>query len=117
MKLRTKEIFEIHASYCRILANPNRLAIIACLDVREMSVSEIAETIEISLPAVSQHLTTLKGKHLVTSRKEGAKVFYTVADPRIVEACRLIRTAVFEGMKQRGEIAAELFSDDYVFIE
>jgi hypothetical protein len=30
MKLRNKEIFEIHASYCRILANPNRLAIIAC---------------------------------------------------------------------------------------
>ena len=116
MKLRNKEIFEIHASYCRVLANSNRLAIMACLDVREMSVSEIAETIEVSLPTVSQHLGALKSKHLVVARKQGAKVFYSVADPRIVEACRLIRTVLFDSMKQRGEIAAELFSDDDLFI-
>jgi ArsR family transcriptional regulator len=117
MKLRNKEIFEIHADYCRVLANPNRLAIMACLDVRDMSVGEIAEVIELSLPAASRHLAALKSKQLVVSHKEGAKVFYGTADPRVAEACRLIRAVLIDGMKQTGEIAAELFSDDVVVIE
>ena len=117
MKLRNKEIFNIHADYCRVLANSNRLAIMACLDVREMSVSEIANVIELSLPAVSQHLAVLKSKQLVVSRKEGTKVFYSVADRRIVKACQLIRTVLIDSMKQRGEIAEELFSDDDDIIE
>ncbi len=43
MKVRNLEIFEIHAAYCRVLANPLRLAIMACLDKRELSVGELAE--------------------------------------------------------------------------
>ncbi len=117
MKLRNKEIFEIHADYCRVMANANRLAIMACLDLRDMSVSEIAEVNELSLPAASRHLTALKNKQLVVSRKEGTKVFYGTADPRIAEACRLIRAVLIDGMKQKGEIAAELFSEDVVVIE
>ena len=117
MQLRNKEIFKIHADHCRVLANPSRLAIMACLDVRDMSVGEIAEVIEISLPAASQHLAALKGKHLVVSRKEGAKVFYSIPDKRIVEACRLIRKVLIDSMKQRGEIAAELFSDGDIIIK
>jgi ArsR family transcriptional regulator len=117
MKLRNKEIFELHAEYCRVMSNPKRLAIMACLDVKDMSVGEIAEVNGISLPAASRHLTALKNKHLVVSRKEGAKVFYSQADPRIAQACRMIRTVLIDNMKQRGEIAAELHADSVVVVE
>ena len=117
MKVRNFEIFEIHAAYCRALASPKRLAMMACLDRREMSVSELAEALDIPLSSVSRHLTVMKNKHLVIARKEGTKVFYRPADKRIVDACSLIRTVLIDGMKKRGELAMginphEIIDDD-----
>ncbi len=108
MKIQNNKIFEVHASYCRALANPKRLALLACLDRREMSVGELADTLEVPMPTVSRHLSLLKSKHLVKARQEGTKVFYSASDPRIVEACTMIRTVLIEGMKQRGEMAMEI---------
>ena len=71
---------------------PLRLAILACLDKKELSVGELAEVLGVPLSTVSRHLSALKSKHLVLARKEGHKVFYTPADRRIVDACSLIRT-------------------------
>ncbi|MEN8006374.1 MAG: metalloregulator ArsR/SmtB family transcription factor [Candidatus Krumholzibacteriota bacterium] len=114
MKVRNHEIFEIHASYCRVLANPLRLAIMACLDKEELSVGELAEVLGAPLSTVSRHLGALKGKHIVLARKEGHKVFYKPADNRIVEACCLIRTVLIDGMKKRGEIAMEINPDEII---
>jgi DNA-binding transcriptional ArsR family regulator len=108
MKVRNPELFVIHADYCRVLANSKRLMIMACLDRREMSVGELAETIESPLSTVSQHLSVLKNKQLVKSRKEGQTVIYSPTDRRIMDACRIIRTVLIDGMKRRGEIAHEI---------
>ena len=105
MKVRNYGIFEIHAAYCRALASPKRLAILACLERSEMSVGELASALGASMSTVSRHLTVMKDKHLVISRQEGTRVFYRVADPRLSEACGLIRTVLFDGMRERGELA------------
>jgi ArsR family transcriptional regulator len=117
MKVHNHEIFEIHAAACRVLASPQRLAILACLNRREMSVGELAEAIDSPLSTVSRHLGALKGKHLVLARKEGHKVFYRTADPRVAEACSLIRTALIDGMKKRGEIAMEINPEEIIVEE
>ena len=114
MKIRNLEIFEIHASYCRVLASPLRLAILACLDQRELSVGELAEIFDSPLSTISRHLSALKVKHLVVARKEGHKVFYSPADRRIVDACSLIRTVLVDGMKKRGESAMEIKPDEII---
>lgn len=108
------EIFEIHASYCAVLANPKRLAIMACLDRKEMSVGELAEAIDSPMSTVSRHLALLKNKHLVQMRKEGTSVFYSPADRRILEACAMIRSVLMEIMKSRGLIAQELDIDNII---
>jgi DNA-binding transcriptional ArsR family regulator len=51
------------------------------------SVGEIAEGIDVSRPAVSQHLRVLKNARLVTDRAEGTRRFYAV-DRRGIEALR-----------------------------
>ncbi|MCK9996605.1 MAG: winged helix-turn-helix transcriptional regulator [Candidatus Krumholzibacteria bacterium] len=114
MKVQNLEIFEIHASYCRVLASPLRLAILACLDKKELSVGELAEIFGVPLSTISRHLSALKGRHLVLARKEGHKVFYSPADRRIVDACSLIRTVLIDGMKKRGEIAMEIKPDEII---
>ena len=108
MKIQNIQLFQIHADYCRVLANPKRLMILACLEKKEMSVGEIADCIGSPLSTVSQHLSVLRNKHLVESRKEGQTVFYSPTDRRIMDACRLIRTVLIDAMKKRGEIAHEI---------
>jgi len=114
MKVRNMEIFEIHASYCAVLASAKRLAIMACLDKKEMSVGELADTIGSPLSTVSRHLTLLKSKHLVESRKDGTTVFYRPADKRIMAACAAIRAVLFESMQKRGDIAQEINLDKLI---
>lgn len=51
------------------------------------SVGEIAERMEVSRPAVSQHLRVLKAARLVTDRAEGTRRLYAV-DPSGITALR-----------------------------
>lgn len=111
MKIRNYEIFKLHAEYCRTLANPKRLMMLALLNRREMSVGQIAEAIGVPLATASQHLSVLRNKHVVEARKEGQTVYYQPADPRLLEACSMIRTVLLDGMKSRGEIALEIEAD------
>ena len=104
---QNRKLFELHAEYCRALANPNRLMILDCLrEGVEHSVGDIAEMIEAPLSTVSQHLSALKAKSIVESRKEGQTVYYRIVDSRLTEACQTIRAVLLDTMKRRGEIAA-----------
>ncbi len=69
------------AAIFRALADPTRLAIFECVAVRELSVSELTERFEVSQPAISQHLSTLRGCGLVTPRRDGKNIFYR-GDPK-----------------------------------
>jgi len=114
MKIQNYEIFELHAQFCRVLANPKRLMILALLHFGEMSVGDIADSIGVPLATVSQHLSVLRNRHVVDSRKDGQTVFYHISDDRLMDACTIIRTVLLDGMKRRGEIAVELNVEDIV---
>jgi DNA-binding transcriptional ArsR family regulator len=51
------------------------------------SVGEIADGMDVSRPAVSQHLRVLKAARLVTAHAEGTRRLYAV-DPRGIQALR-----------------------------
>ncbi len=105
--MKTFDIFEVHADFCKTLANPKRLMILALLGKGECSVGQIAEAIQAPLPNVSQHLAVLKSQNLVLARKEGQTVHYRLADKRIIQACTLIRSVLLDQMKARGMVAQE----------
>ena len=46
--------------------------------------------------------------NIVKSRKEGQKVYYSLTDPRLVEACVRIREILLDELKRRGVVAREL---------
>lgn len=68
----------------RALADPSRRAIFESLAMGEAAVKDLTARFEISQPAVSQHLATLKDAQLVSGRREGRRVFYRV-EPRGLE--------------------------------
>jgi len=64
------------------LADPTRRAILGQLATREMSVSELAEPFDMSLPAVSKHLRVLERAGLLRQEKDGrVRRCQLVADP------------------------------------
>src|SRR6516164_520066 len=69
------------------LGDSTRRVVFARLQSGERSVGEIAEGMDVSRPAVSQHLKVLKAARLVTDRAEGTRRLYAV-DPRGINALR-----------------------------
>lgn len=62
----------------RALADPSRRAILASLTRGESAVKDLTARFEISQPAVSQHLATLRSAGLVSERRQGRLVYYRV---------------------------------------
>jgi len=60
------------------LADPSRRAIFESLTRGEAAVKDLTARFDISQPAVSQHLATLKDARLVKARREGRNVYYRV---------------------------------------
>jgi len=75
MKLCKLALFELQADLCQMMANPKRIAILELLGQREHSVGELAESLAISISAISQHLRTMKDKGVVANRKEAQTVY------------------------------------------
>ena len=74
------------AAVLRTLANERRLLILCRLVERgEATVNSLADTVELSQSALSQHLAKMRDEGLVTFRRESQTLWYRIADPRIEE--------------------------------
>jgi DNA-binding transcriptional ArsR family regulator len=96
-------LFVMHAEMCQALANQHRLAIMYTLKDGERCVGDIAAELGISVHNVSQHLRILRQRLLVRSRKDGQTVYYSVTNPKFIQACGLIREALVEEHRAEGE--------------
>ena len=65
-----------HAELFRTLADPTRRAVFERLAGTEMTVSELKAGFEVSQPAISQHLSALRGAGLVEERRQGRNAYY-----------------------------------------
>jgi ArsR family transcriptional regulator len=104
MKLSKYEIFDIHAEFCKTLANPKRLLIVQVLKGGEKTVGDFSNLLELPIANISQHLKALRDHDIVTARKEGQKVYYSLTDPRLVSACDLIRAIIVDLNRRKGKI-------------
>jgi ArsR family transcriptional regulator len=80
------------AAVGRALADPKRLCVLESLAAGELSVGDLSTRVGCQVPNMSQHLAVLRSAGLVATRREGSTVFYRLADPRVLEAYRLIQT-------------------------
>lgn len=91
-----EELYQLHASVCKGFADPKRLILINALRDGERSVGELCEVTQIQQANASQHLAILKSKGLVSSRRDGQRVYYRVTSPKINEALDLLREVMAE---------------------
>ena len=76
----------------RALADPKRLCVLESLAAGELSVSDLSSLVGCQVPNMSQHLAVLRAAGLVATRRDGNTVFYRLADPRVLEAYRLLQS-------------------------
>jgi ArsR family transcriptional regulator, arsenate/arsenite/antimonite-responsive transcriptional repressor len=60
------------------LSDPNRQKILELLKRREMSVSEIVAEMTITMPTISHHLDILKRADLISGRRNGQQIIYSL---------------------------------------
>jgi len=87
------ELVDVAVEVFRLLADATRIRIVLALQAGELSVNALAEAVERSPAAVSQHLAKLRWAKVVLVRKDGNRVFYRLADEH---ALRLVA----EGLMQ-----------------
>lgn len=81
-----------YAAISRALADPKRLCVLEVLAAGERSVSQLSRDASCQVPNMSQHLAVLRAAGLVSTRREGNTVLYSLADPKVLEAYRLIQS-------------------------
>ena len=102
-----RQLYDLHAGICHTLANPKRLEIIDKLRTRELSVTELTEALEISQGNLSQHLSLMRQRGIVTTRREGLNIYYSLSNPKIIQACDLMRQVLLEYLEAGAELARE----------
>lgn len=93
------------AERMKALADPTRLKILHQLEAGEVCVGDLAERVGGSQANVSKHLGVLRKAGLVSCRRDGMNVCYTVADDSAFTICRLVCDAL---VRQADRAAEEL---------
>jgi DNA-binding transcriptional ArsR family regulator len=85
-----EKLAERQAEIFSVLGTAKRVRIIMLLDGNEMSVNEIAESIESSVQNTSQHLRLMSGKNILNTRREGQTIYYRIAETALGRHCQYI---------------------------
>jgi ArsR family transcriptional regulator len=94
--LPDKVIFEMQAEICKTLTNPKRIEILNALKNEEKTVSELVAVLGASKANVSQHLAVMRHKGILSARRVGVNIYYRVTNPKVIEACTLMKEVLFE---------------------
>ncbi|HLQ35054.1 MAG TPA: metalloregulator ArsR/SmtB family transcription factor [Chloroflexota bacterium] len=95
---------QLYGQFARLgkaLASASRLELLDLLAQGERSVDDLAHEAGLSIANASAHLHVLSGAQLTTSRKEGLRVYYRLADPAVVRLWQALRDA---GERQLADI-------------
>lgn len=72
------------AAVLRTLGNPDRLLLLCQLSQGERSVGELEELLDLRQPSLSQQLAVLRNDGLVQTRRDGKRMFYSIAEPKLL---------------------------------
>ncbi|SFR01931.1 transcriptional regulator, ArsR family [Lentzea waywayandensis] len=99
----SKPLYQVKAEFFKTLGHPARIRVLELLSEREHSVAEMLPEVGIEAANLSQQLAVLRRAGLVTTRKEGSNVFYSLTSPHVAEllaVARLILTGVITGQME-----------------
>lgn len=78
------------AEFLKAMASPHRLMLLCLLVDGELSVGDLTAEMGLRQATVSQHLARLRQEGLVTTRREGQTIYYSIADPAAAAVIRIL---------------------------
>jgi len=95
----------MQADICQTLANPKRLQVINLLKEQELSVGAMVKVMGVAKANLSQHLSLMRQKGILATRREGTTIYYRLAIPYITAACAIMREVLLEVLAVRGKFS------------
>ncbi len=103
-----QEIFKLHADLLKALSHPKRLEIVNLLREQELAVGEVQEMLDLPQANLSQHLEVLRQARVVKARREGKRMYYSLAHKNFVKASDLLRAVLVE--RHRDSVLVDEFT-------
>lgn len=103
--MQDERLYDRLAAICKTFASPWRIRIVEELGDQERPVSYLVDRLGIPKSNVSQHLSLMREKGVVTFRRQDGHVYYRLTNPKLLEACRLMRAVMIEQFESDGALA------------
>jgi len=84
-------LYQAKAEFFKTLGHPARIRVLELLSERERSVGEMLPEVGVEATSLSQQLAVLRRAGLVTFRKEGSTVYYSLTSPQVAELLAVAR--------------------------
>jgi DNA-binding transcriptional ArsR family regulator len=102
------ELFRLQAEVCKTMADVKRLMIIHELRDGEKPVGQLVSELGLPQANVSQHLAILRERGIVSTRREGTSIYYSMASPKIGQACDLVQEVIADQLARNEALAHSL---------
>lgn len=103
-------VTEVKAELFKALAHPARIRVLEVLSDGEHSVSDLQPLVGIESSHLSQQLGILRRAGLVTTRKDGASVIYSLADPLLADLLAVAKRLLIASLDRTEGLLADLRS-------
>src|SRR3954451_16506057 len=101
-------LYELKAEFFKTLAHPGRIRALELLSVTEMSVGELQREIGLESSHLSQQLAVLRRAGLVTTRKQGTSVYYSLSSPELAELLAVARRFLTARLSGQADLLRDL---------
>jgi DNA-binding transcriptional ArsR family regulator len=106
-----RPLSEIKAGLFKALAHPARVRALEVLVDGEHTVGELQPLVGIEASHLSQQLGVLRRAGLVTSRKEGSSVYYSLSDPLVADLLAVARQLLLHTLSQTHALLTDLSAE------
>ncbi len=100
-----QKLYELHAQTCKVFTSPKRLEILNLLRDKELSVGQLVKKANIRQANLSQHLSLLREKGIVKTRRAGQTIYYSLSNPKIIKAFDIMREILLERLSGNEKLA------------
>jgi ArsR family transcriptional regulator len=107
----TTPLHQLKAEFFKTLSHPMRIRVLELLSEGEHSVGALLSNVDAEASNLSQQLAVLRRSGLVTTRKEGSSVYYSLVSPQIAELMKVARSILTSVLSEQADILTTLQSD------
>lgn len=104
----SKPLYALKAEFFKTLGHPVRIRVLELLSEREHAVAEMLPEMGIEPSNLSQQLAVLRRAGLVTTRKEGSTVYYSLTSPHVAELLAVARKILSGVLSGQVELLEDL---------